>query len=397
MHGRKSLFYPGVAMVIDGAHRTQAALLDSDEKYRALFSSIDAGFCIIRLKFDALKRAVDYQFLEVNPAFERQTGLINAEGKWMLALAPDHEQHWFDIYGSVALSGTPLRFERPAAALQNRWYDVYAFRVGEPSEQMVAILFNDVSERKRSEAALEQANRELEQTSRELRSANEDLEQFARIAGHDLKTSLRNILQFSQLLSKRLSGMDLDEDTQEILGHIVGSGNRLAGLLDDVLRYATISQAPLERAAACRAELAFSQSIENLRFAIEESGADIYCRVPQVCAVALNLNLLALVFQNLVANAIHYRRETETPKVSVTAKNEGGSWRFTVEDNGEGIDGQFTTKIFEPFQRLHGPERPGSGIGLATCKRIVERAGGTIWVESRVGQGSTFYFSLPSA
>lgn len=298
-------------MAIKGARRTEAELLDPDVKYRALFSSIDAGFCIIKVKLDDSKRPIDYQFLEVNPAFERQTGLVGSEGKWMRTLAPDHEQHWFDIYGSIALSGTPLRFERPAAALQNRWFDVYGFRVGEPSEHMVAILFNDVSERKQSEAALEQANRELEQTSRELRRANEDLEQFARIAGHDLKTSLRNILQFSQLLSRRLSNKEFEEDTQELLGHIVESGNRLDGLLDDLLRYATMSQTPLAQAATCRAELACSQSLENLRLTIEENEADIYCRIPQECTVALDLNLLVLVFQNLIANAIHYRRNTE--------------------------------------------------------------------------------------
>ena len=108
-------------MVIEGAHRTQAGRLDSDAKYRALFSSIDAGFCIVKVKFDALKQPVDYQFLEVNPAFERQTGLLNVEGKWIRTLAPDQEQHWFDIYGSIALGRTPLRFERPARALQDRW------------------------------------------------------------------------------------------------------------------------------------------------------------------------------------------------------------------------------------------------------------------------------------
>jgi PAS domain S-box-containing protein len=389
--------YPEVAMETEQASCTVADLLDSEAKYRALFSSIDAGFCIVRVEFDASNRAIDYQFLEVNPAFENQTGLINAQGRWMRTLAPAHEQHWFDIYGSIALTGTPLRFERPAAALDDRWYEVYAFRIGHPGEHRVAILFNDISSRKRSEAALEQANSELEQMFRDLRRANEDLEQFARIAGHDLKAPLRNIIQLSQLLARRFSHTDLEGDTQELLEQIAGCGNRLASLVDDLLRYATVSQSPTHGLGPCRAGLACSQSLENLRLTIEESGASVECRIPQDCTVAVDFSMLTLTFQNLVSNGLQYRRIAEDPKVSITAKNEGNYWKFAVEDNGEGIQQEFTKKIFEPFQRLHGQERPGSGIGLATCKRIVERAGGIIWVESRIGEGSTFYFSLPSA
>ncbi len=169
---------------------------------------------------------VDYQFLEVNPAFERQTGLLDAEGKWMRTLAPEHEQHWFDIYGSDrSLPVSRFGSRGQPSPLQDRWYEVYAFPIGERSECQVAILFNDISERKRSEAALEQANRELEQTSRELRRVNEELEQFVRVAGHDLKAPLSNIIRFTQLLAKRLNTADYEADTQEILQHIVGSGN----------------------------------------------------------------------------------------------------------------------------------------------------------------------------
>src|SRR4051794_8450616 len=290
-----------------------------------------------------------------------------------------------------------LRFERRAAALDDRWYEVYAFRIGQPGEHRVAILFNDISSRKRSEAALEQANRELEQMFRDLRRANEDLEQFARIAGHDLKAPLRNIIQLSQLLARRFSHTDLQGDTQELLDQIAGCGNRLSSLVDDLLRYATVSQCPTASFDPCRAGLACSQSVANLSLAIEESGASVLCRIPHDCTVAVDCSMLTLTFQNLVANGLQYRRVAEKPKISITAKNEGNYWRFAVGDNGEGIEQEFTKKIFEPFQRLHGQERPGSGIGLATCKRIVERAGGIIWVESRIGEGSTFYFSLPSA
>ena len=134
------------------ALRADAALLASEAKYRKLIDSLDEGFCVIEVLFEGDK-AVDYRFVEANPAFIGQTGLTDAVGRTMRELAPEHEAHWFDIYGRVALTGEPVRFEAPAEAL-HRWYDVYAFRLGGPDERRVAVLFNDISERKRSETAL---------------------------------------------------------------------------------------------------------------------------------------------------------------------------------------------------------------------------------------------------
>ena len=133
-----------------------AVLRESEARYRALFEAIDSGFCIIEVRFDEEQRPIDYRFVEVNPAFAGQTGLADAVGKWMRELAPDHEQHWFDIYGRIALTGEAVRFENVAAAL-GRWYDVYAFRIGEPGAHRVAILFNDISDRRRAQTALRES------------------------------------------------------------------------------------------------------------------------------------------------------------------------------------------------------------------------------------------------
>ena len=138
----------------------EAALRRNEERYRSLFEFIDAGFCLVEMKFADGDRAVDYRFLEVNPAFERQTGLTDAVGRWMRDLAPGHEQHWFDLFGQVALTGEPVRFEQAAEAL-GRWYDVHAYRVDGPGRNRVAILFNDITERRRSELALRAREAEL--------------------------------------------------------------------------------------------------------------------------------------------------------------------------------------------------------------------------------------------
>ena len=141
----------------------ERALRDSEERYRALYQSIDAGFCIVEVRYGDDRTPIDYRFLEVNPAFERQTGLRNATGRWMRDLVPEHERHWFETYKRIVASGEGMRFDYPAQALGGRWYDVHVYRIGAPSENQVAILFTDISERKRVEAKLRELNETLEE------------------------------------------------------------------------------------------------------------------------------------------------------------------------------------------------------------------------------------------
>jgi PAS domain S-box-containing protein len=376
--------------------QTKAQLRERDRKYHALFSSIDIGFCIIAMKFDESGQPVDYRFLEVNPAFTKQTGLIDAEGQWIRTLVPEHEQHWFDIYGHVAMTGEAIRFERPAAALNERWYEVYAFRIGDPGDHQVAILFNDIKERKKSEEALQSAHMELREASDKLKRSNEDLEQFARVAAHDLRTPLRSIVQFSQLLERQQKNAD-GQNAPELIGHIIESGKRLTQLVEDLLRYSKISQTPFELCDPISARQACLQAKSQLHLLVEETGAQIDEHIPDDVLVTMELSILSQLFQNLIDNAINYHRDGITPHIQITVTAEDDCWKFGVQDNGEGIEQSYASQIFEPFRRLHGPEKSGSGIGLATCMRIVERAGGKLWVESHVGDGSTFYFSLPRA
>jgi PAS domain S-box-containing protein len=168
----------------DGAVREAnlagAALRESEARYRTLFNTIDAGFCIIEMIFDAQGKPVDYRILEVNAAFEKQTGLQDAQGKSMRELVPAHEAHWFEIYGKIALTGEAKHFVNEARQL-NRWYDVYAYRVGAPESRQVAILFNDISKHKGAEL-------EIQRRVEELRAANEELVRFNRVTvGRELR------------------------------------------------------------------------------------------------------------------------------------------------------------------------------------------------------------------
>ena len=150
-------------------HLAGERLAQSEERYRSLFEALDAGFCVIEMRFDDAGKPMDYRFVEVNPAFERQTGLTGAAGRWMRELVPEHEQYWFDTYGRVALTGKPARFEDAAEAL-GRWYDVHAYRVGDPAEHRVAVLFSDISRRRQTEHDLHALTLSLESQVRARRA-----------------------------------------------------------------------------------------------------------------------------------------------------------------------------------------------------------------------------------
>jgi PAS domain S-box-containing protein len=286
-------------------------------------------------------------------------------------------------------------FATPAG--EPRWWHVAVSPVLDERNQpqLLLAVSRDITERKRMEEALELANKKLESSARELTRSNEDLEQFARVAAHDLRAPLRTIVQFSQLLVRRYKDLE-DEHTQEYLQFIEQGGQRMAALIDDLMRYALVAQTPLipdivQAASAC------DTAVTNLTAAIESHAAKVHCLIPEQVKVKVEISLLTQVFQNLIANGIHYRRDDIAPDIKVRAQTQGVHWLFSVEDNGIGIEKHNAEKIFEPFRRLHGTDRPGSGIGLATCKRVIERAEGKIWVDSRPDQGSTFFFLLPKA
>ena len=250
---------------------------------------------------------------------------------------------------------------------------------------LVTAAIRDITERKESDE-------HLAKTVEELKRSNDDLQQFAYVSSHDLQEPLRMVSSYTQLLAKRYEGR-LDSDADEFISFAVDGCNRMQGLIQDLLAYsrAGTNERKLREVPS---ENALQKALINLRAAIKQSGAVVtHDALP---AVTTDEAQLTQVFQNLVGNAIKYRR-AEDPRVHVSAaRDDGNGWTFSVRDNGLGIDPQYFERIFILFQRLHGREEfEGTGIGLAVCKRIVERMGGRIWVESQPEKGSTFYFALP--
>jgi PAS domain S-box-containing protein len=243
----------------------------------------------------------------------------------------------------------------------------------------------DITERKRMTEA-------LKLNVEKLARSNEELERFAYVASHDLQEPLRMVASFTQLLAKRYSGR-LDETADRYIHYAVDGAKRMQQLIADLLAYSRVNNKELDlRQTGCEAVVL--EAMRNLQVAIEESGASIdWDPLP---ALWVDQGQLTQVFQNLFANAIKFRQKKECPRIHISAVDSGAEWLISVKDNGIGIDARHAERVFQMFQRLHTrAEYPGTGIGLAVCKKVIERHGGKLWVESEPGAGSTFRFTIP--
>ena len=248
----------------------------------------------------------------------------------------------------------------------------------------------DITRRRNSEAQLRLTHDMLEAKARELTRSNEELQQFAYVASHDLQEPLRMISSYTQLLERRYEGV-LDGDAKEFMHYIVDGAARMKQLIEDLLEYSRVGTRSREL-QEIESSAALAKALANLRAAQRECGAQVtQGPMPRVIADASQLTQL---FQNLLANSMKFHG-AEPPRIHVEGETRDEAWVFTVKDNGIGLDNQYAERIFMMFQRLHNKaDYPGTGIGLAICKRIVDRHGGRIWVDSRPGGGSTFGFTL---
>ena len=236
------------------------------------------------------------------------------------------------------------------------------------------------------------ARQELQRKARELEEANHELEQFTYAASHDLQEPLRMVTSYLQLLEKRY-GKSLDEDAITFLNFASEGAERMQTLIYDLLSLSRISSDDDRYRMSDMNEIV-KRALESLKVSIRESGAEV--RVGTLPSLPVDPSQMAQLFQNLIGNAIKYRQSSVKPVISITAKRGRNAYTFGVTDNGIGIDKQHFERIFVVFQRLHTrSEYGGTGIGLAICSRIIERHGGRIWVESELGKGSTFKFSVP--
>jgi PAS domain S-box-containing protein len=387
----------GVGFVLDltGRKRVEVELRESEQNYRMLFESIDEGFCTIEVMFDQNEKPVDYRFLQINPSFERQTGIKNAVGRRMREIAPQHEEHWFEIYGRIALTGEAMRFENEAKQL-GRWYDVYAFRVEDPKRRHVGILFNDITERKRAEEKLRASEQRLLDAQIELARVTRVtmLGELTASIAHEVNQPLTAVVTNAEagLRWLRRGTPDVEAACRSV-EWVINDGNRASEVIRRVRALAKksgiemvaldVNEVVREIIALVQREL-ISQQV-SLR-------TELASPLPLVLGDRVQLQQ---VFLNLVMNGIEAMQSvTDRPRELVirSRQDEPQQVLVSVTDYGVGISAENADRLFTAFFTT---KSSGMGMGLSICRSIIEAHGGRLWASANLPHGATFQFSLP--
>lgn len=361
---------------------TQTSLQLSEEKYRKIIEEVG----------DVVYTS-DYKgyFTYINPVSKRLTGYTESEmiGKHFTELIdPEWKEKVVKYYKEQfdnKINETLYSFPIITKSGEKKWVEqtVIQLRAGDRITGHQAVV-RDVTERIKIE-------KEIEKKSEELAASNLELEQFAYVASHDLQEPLRTIANFVGLLDKKYSGKT-DQDAQQYFTFVTNATSKMQNLIKDLLEYSRVGRNMKFDQVNCNDVL--TGVIAGIDVSIKESNAKItFSKLPVLKGNEIELGRL---FQNLINNAIKFRKKNSTPEISITVQEKEKEYLFAIKDNGIGIDEKHINKLFIIFQRLHtDAEYPGTGIGLATCKKIVALHGGKIWVESKLAEGSTFYFTLP--
>ena len=390
-HDGTVLEWFGMASDVTARRHVQEELKKSEQKYRTLFESMDEGYCVIEMIFDAGKRPVDYLFLEVNPAFQKHAGLRNAQGMRMQQIDPDHDVHWCETFGRVAVTGEAIRFIDKAKAFDGRWVDVYAFRLGGDGSHRVALLFNDITDRKRDE-------QERERLVARLREEDQRKDEFLATLAHELRNPLAPIRSGLQIMRLAQGDAVASERIRAMMERQVG---QMVHLIDDLLDLSRISHGKIVlRKDRIDLAGAIEQAIDASRPFIAQSEHEVVIKFPPIAIhVDADLTRLAQIFSNLLNNAAKFT--DRAGQIRLTVQQVRDDAVVSVQDNGIGIAREMLSHVFDMFRQVdsHKAEpKGGLGIGLSIVKRLVEMHGGSIEVLSEgLGRGSELIVRLPVA
>jgi PAS domain S-box-containing protein len=379
----------GSSVDIHDRKLAEESLRASEARYRTLFESIDEGFCILQMVLDGAGRAHDYRFLEINPAFERHTGMAGALGRTIRELVPGIEPSWVETYGRVARTGEPLRFEEHAPSM-GRWFDVFAFRVGEPREHKVALLFSDVTQRRRAEQALREREAEL-------READARKDEFLATLAHELRNPLAPISNGLAILRHADPASPVGVRARELMERQL---MHMVRLVDDLLDVSRVSRGKVAlKKATVSLNAVVEQALETSRPLIESARHALSVELPQEPVLLhADATRLAQVLGNLLNNAAKYT--PEGGRIALRAERRPGErLSLSVSDNGMGIPADMLGQVFDLFTQVGSTldrSQGGLGIGLSLARRLVEMHGGHISAESAgPNRGSTFVVDLP--
>ncbi|MGV3493628.1 MAG: response regulator [Ramlibacter sp.] len=369
-------------------HDFEQRLEAKEERYRALFESIDEGFCVIKLLRDAHGRVRDYRFEEANQAFTLHTGIQEAVGRRISELAPGHDDYWFGIYDRVATTGEATRFVQEARPMK-RWFDVYASRLGGPGSDLVAVLFSDITQRLLAEQDLRRLNDELAQ-------ANRRKTEFLATLAHELRNPLAPLSNGLHLMRMASTRPELLEKTRQMMERQI---QHMVHLVDDLLDVARISTGKVElRRQRMDLKDAVATAVEASTSLVEAGNHQLSVDVQDVpMPMHADPTRIAQVVSNLLNNAAKY-----TPpggRIALRVALEGQEAVLSVQDTGIGIDADALDKVFEMFAQVPSTEakpQGGLGIGLSLVQSLVALHGGSVSAASAgAGKGSTFTVRLP--
>jgi PAS domain S-box-containing protein len=358
-----------------------------EQRYRALFESIDEGFCVVRLLREPSGRVRDYRFEEANEAFVMHTGLQDALGKSIRELVPAHDTHWFEIYDRVARTGEATRFVQEAKAM-NRWFDVYASRLGGAGSDLVAVLFSDITQRLVAEQDMRRLNEELAQ-------ANRRKTEFLATLAHELRNPLAPLSNGLHLMRMAGNKPDVLEKTRQMMERQI---QHMVHLVDDLLDVARISTGKVElRRQAIDLREVVATAVETSASLIDNAGHRLTVEMPaQPLPMHADPTRIAQVISNLLNNAAKY-----TPQgghIALKGRVEAGEAVIAVTDTGVGLEDEALAGVFEMFAQVPGAGKPqgGLGIGLSLVKSLAALHGGSVSASSAgPGKGSTFTVRLP--
>lgn len=404
-----------LSMTQDAESSERGFLLTGDERYLLPYqqaqTEIDTQIGLCRTLFQdkpEMHAQVEYLLGQVQEKFRQVAETLQAQHDDGFAAALDYEKSGSgqDTMDEIRRTidtlqlqiGNELQAAHDDQRNLNGWIFVF-FLVGTAASIVILIsLYNSLIEyiqgqevaQKQLEAFNVELERRIAERTRELQQSNDELQQFAYVASHDLQEPLRTVTSFTQLLASRYEGK-LDEDADEFIGYIVSSARRMTDLINGLLALVRLRKTGQQWEAMPIEEL-LDEAETSLQAAIREAGATI--ERTALPALAVDRMQITQLLQNLLSNAMKYRRDVP-PEIRVSAHRTASEWIFSVADNGQGFDQQYAERIFGLFQRLHGRDVEGTGMGLSIARKIVERHGGRIWAESKPGVGSTFFFSLP--
>ncbi len=361
--------------------KTEEALRRSEEKYRTLAEAAqDAIFIINRnFSFEYVNDFIAKNILRILPQE------IIGKLLWNL-FPPDIAEGYKQNLMRVFETGQSIHDENKINLYGREvWQDAFLIPLKSETGEVAAVLgiARDITKRKLAEE-------KLKETLKELTQSNAELEQFTHMSAHDLQEPLRMVSCYVQMLEKRYKGK-LDPDADEIINYAAEGAQRMSKMITDLLIFSSLNKQVFE---STDFTAVLERALSNLKDVIMENKAGITCDT-MPSSILVDKSQFAQLFQNLIDNAIKFRGK-DSPRIHVSAEKKGSEWEFSVSDNGIGIEPQYFERIFIMFHRLYNRTKyPGTGIGLAMCKKIVERHGGRMWVESEVGKGSTFHFTIP--